>query len=260
MSFLTRFPTPATQTRGDMATLWKGANDRAAQGDGSHGSVFEMDFHVLPSGIVTVTALNSATAEGFDKIAGQYGIASLVATTGADHRGAQVEFDTVGSFLNDANGELIVQFDVNLFRCSTFFLGLFETGATVFDASSALPTNIDFMGFYRLNGGAVNFVSNFDAGTDVTDTVEVLASDYYHAEAAGESEPTRLGFAVSNDKLRRLVVDDVAYKAAVDAYTNTALPSTSINLLPVIAIARGASQDETDVRLDVDRIKIYQGP
>lgn len=261
MSFLTRFPSPTSQTRGDMATLWKSANDRAAMGDGTYGSVFEMDFHVLPTtGVVAVTALNSASAEGFAKIAGQYGSASLIATTAADHRGAQVYIPTLGSFTNDANGQLIFQADVNLFQCSTFFIGLMETGGTVFDASSALPTDLDYMGFYRLDGGVVSFVSNFDSGTDVTDTVTVLAADYYHKETAGESEPTRLGFAVSNDKLRRLVVDDVAYKSAIDAFTNTALPAATIGLSPVFAAARGATQDETAVRLDVDRIKIYQGP
>lgn len=256
MATLSKFPFGGTDPAKSPA-IWEGVLDEAARSDPRYGNYWETHFNAIADDQVTVTALNSGASEGFAKLASAGGVRSLVATTAADHRGAQVLIPALGSFQVTDGGVLAIEFTVDLFRCSTFFIGLVEDGLTILDASSDLPTNASYVGFSRKNGGVVNFTArDDDGGGDTTDTEQVLAADYYHKLAAGESEPTRLGFKIHGGNNLVIAVDGTPYKTPADDFDLSALPSGEV-LTIGLAAARGEDQDEDDVRLDADFVAVY---
>lgn len=242
--------------RGKSPAIWEGVPFAAAKLDPRFGFYKDEDFDGIgvDEDEFTVTALNSGASEGFAKLAQAHGVYSLVATTSADHRGAQVQVPGLGSFDPTNDNIVAVEFVVDLFRCSTFFIGLSGNTTSFFDASSVPPDDVDYIGFYRLNGGATSFVVHNEESTDVDDSAELVSASYWQAEAAGASTPARLGFKFNSSKVFAITVDGVPYKTDALSLGNTACPEAPLTL--TLAIARGADVDEADVRLDID---LFQG-
>ena len=256
MSVNSLFPFTTGVTRGLQSALWDNVPFEPAQSNPEYGSFFYSDINNYFDVESSVTALNSGASESFTKIAGSKGKRRLTATTDTDHKGVQVLLPDIGSFQPAAGRQIVVDFGVNLRLCSTFFIGLVEDGITILSASSALPTNKDFIGFYRLNGGAVQFLNHKEDSPDVDDSISaLLAATYYHKESTAQDEVTRLGFKI--DRLNRvyIAVDNVGYESDANTLSSSSIPDAA--LTPGIAIARGADQDEASVVLDVDYIAAF---
>lgn len=257
MSTLSLFPftNAVGGARGLQASLWGNIPRDAAQSDPRHGTFVYSDFDNFFDAEATVTALNSATGESFNKVAATKGKRRLTATTAADDRGVQVFLPAIGSFQPAAGRVICLELGLDLRLCSTFFIGLMEDGATVFDAASLLPTNKDYIGFYRFDGGAVKLVAHKEAGTDIDDEVEILAADYYHKEATAQDEETRIGLKVVGLSKVYAVIDEKGYLSKTDTISSTAIPDGV--LTPVLAAARGETQDEATVVIDGDYYAAY---
>lgn len=254
MSTLSLFPF-TEGARGLQAQLWGGIPRAAALTDPRHGTFVYSDFDNFFDTEATVTALNSSTGEAFDKVAGTKGKRRLTATTGADHRGVQVLLPAIGSF-QPADGRVIcIEFGLDLRLCSTFFIGFIEDGATVFSAASALPTDKDYIGLYRVDGGVVKLVTHKEASTDVDDEVQILAADYYHKESTAQTEETRIGIKIVGLDSIYVVIDEQGYRSATETLSGLAIPDAV--LTPALAAARGATQDEATVVIDADYYAAY---
>jgi hypothetical protein len=256
MPTLSIFPFTQDQvTRGLQAGLWDNVPFEAAKSNPQYGTFEYSDFDNFFDTEATVTALNSGASESFDKVAATKGKRRLTATTAADHRGVQVLLPAIGSFQPAAGRTIVLDLGLDLRLCSTFFIGLIEDGATIFDASSVLPTNKDYIGFYRLDGGVVKFVSHKEGSPDVDDEVDLLAATYYHAESTAQDEITRIGLRISGLDKVRASIDNVGFRALMDTISGTSIPDGV--LTPAFAIARGETQDEATVVLDADYYGVY---
>jgi len=249
MSVISLFPF-TTPDRGLQSALWDNVPYSVAANSPLAGAFTYSDFDNFFDTEATVTALNSATGESFDKVAATKGKRRLTATTGADDRGVQVLLPAIGSFQPAAGRTIVLDLGLDLRLCSTFFIGLMEDGATVFDAASALPTNKDYIGFYRFDGGVVKLVSHKEGSPDVDDEVEVLAATYYHKETTAQDEVTRLGLKISGLDRVTAAIDNVGLWQKTQNISGTSIPDGV--LTPCLAIARGETQDEATVVLDAD--------
>jgi hypothetical protein len=179
-------------------------------------------------------------------------VVSLTATTDADHKGAQAAFPPVGDIVLHDTNRTIYEALVNLRKCSTFFVGLFETGEAVFGTTSAIPDK-GYVGFRRVNGGDVLFVVHKTGVTEQTVSV-IPAADLSTPTGsnAAADEPYKLGFAVNGHRTIDICVNGVikAAEQATLAVSSATLPATV--LTRVVAALRGATADESAVRLDID--------
>jgi hypothetical protein len=235
--------------------LWDNVPFEGAKSNPQYGAFTYSDFDNFFDVEATVTALNSATGESFNKVAATKGKRRLTATTAADDRGAQVFLPAIGSFQPAGGRTIVLDLGLDLRLCSTFFIGLMEDGATVLAADSTLPTDKDYIGFYRFDGGVVKFVSHKEGSPDVDDEVDLLAATYYHKEQTAQDEITRIGLRISGLDKVRAAIDNVGFRSLMDTISASSIPDGV--LTPVLAIARGETQDEATVVLDADYYGVY---
>lgn len=184
------------------------------------------------------------------------GVVRLLATTGTDWFGAsaartnkpvRMPTATVGE-----RGDVVFEYRVDVSASDHWFIGLAEEVAEFLGATGALPTDSDYMGFLRTDGGAVTFVMANDnnGGTAVTDSVEVLTD----AEITALTGWIKFGFRVNQDGGVEISINSEPVK--YDTSDNLieldedAIPIEALN--EIVESQRGATGDLASVALDID--------
>ena len=264
---IVRFP-GTTASRGPSAELWRNALDRLTDADSTIGLSYFTDFN---KEILSTTSDAAAHGDWFiqDMAAGgtseslqtggdSIGVATLSAATGTAHFG--IEMWKARTAAGPANiclpthsttgyGDVIFEARCDLDDADAMFVGLTEGGAEFLSATSTLPDDEDYIGFYRTAAGDLQFVVRNDnnAGTAVEDNTTIIAA------ASIASGYNKLGFRVNVDQTVEIWVNETQYKVDTSGATitvaTTALPIES--LLTRFAIGRGAGSSTT-VDLPID--------
>ena len=276
---------PTTQGRERSAALWRNALDKYSV-DPELGKLYADDFLRPHAGAVdtysdgwvfTEDGVAGATSELFYTTGAADGVFSLAATTGADYRGVKMQ---AGSLAAGGTGEGItlptattdnksdvifetrVYLNVSAGGNDTLFAGLAEHVATVkmLGAASALPDDCDYIGFYRVDAGDLQFVVRNDnaGGVAVEYNVDVLSA----ATIASSYEDAwvKLGFRVNGDSTVEIYIDGVKVKLTSDTSAKIAVTSTSLPeeaLCRTVSVGRGATADNGTVGVLIDRIDCY---
>lgn len=189
-----------------------------------------------------------------------YGAARLEGDTGTDWFGVsacgQNKWIKTPKHSTDPREVLVCEYLVDLSGSDTYFLGLGEETSEFLSATGTLPTDSDYIGFYRLDAGRLRFVCANDnnGGTAVTADVNVV-------EVADISaDPVKLGFRVNSDGTVEIFVAEAKIVKESDDNADiniaeTAIPIETLN--EVYETQRGATGDLAAVVLDFDRIDIY---
>lgn len=259
--------------RGRSAQLWGGSLDKYAVSDPDINGILFFDDFMLPRSNVSTTGASEAgwwmedaaaggTNESFASIAAVDGTATASATTGTDWFGIEIHRGVLATDLGTVvlpthptlgRGKVVYETRVTLSGSDHYFIGLGEPGATFLGATGALPTDRDYIGFFRNDAGGLSFVAANDnnGGTAVTYSATLLSAANTTALAAGFH---KLGFAVNADNSVDIFVDgeqifkDTSGNSIV--VTTTAL---SIEFLTqVYTSLRGATGDLATVSLPID--------
>lgn len=276
---------PTTQGRERSTALWRNALDKYAA-DPQLGILYEEDFTKPHVGVIATTTdgwcftedgVAGATSELFYTTGAAGGVASLAATAGADYRGVKIQ---AGSLIAGATGEGItlptattdsksecifecrVKLDISAGGNDTLFAGLAEHTATVktLGAASALPDDSDYIGFYRVDAGDLQFVVRNDnaGGTAVEYNVDVLAAATI--AASYEDAWVKLGFRVNADSSVEIYIDGAKVTKETAGSTKIAVTTTSLPeeaLCRTVSVGRGATADNATVGVLIDRIDCY---
>lgn len=260
----------ATAGREKTAALWGKALEKYAD-DPEVGSLYFEDFHMPfanPGDAAVATAVGwfvqdaaaGGTAESFTNSASPDGKAVLSATTGTDHFGIEAHRGSTATSLGsvnlpthstDARGEVIFEAKVDLSSSDNYFVGLTEPIVEFLSATGTLPTDSDYIGFYRADAGDLTFVCANDnnGGTAVTDSATILAA------ADIPTGEFKLGFKVDRDSKVHIFVDGTYYKTESESILSTALPIES--LTQKIASTRGATADLASVSVTIDWVATF---
>lgn len=264
-----------TPTRQRTPALWRGTLERYA--DSVLLGTFRSDDFKTPQTVTVGAVSNSswrlseagvggASAEAFDTSTDPDGVANLAATTGTDWIGVQAfksEADDQGenvvlpTHATDPRGTVVFETRVFLDATlnDTYFIGLVEPeqGATDVLGATGVPSDaIDYIGFYRLDGGDLQFiVRNDNAGvTAVEYNVDVVA-----AADIPDVAWVKLGFRVNADNQVEIYVDEVKKVKTSDTVADIVVPSTALpieNLTRAYVTLRGATGDLAAVSLPID--------
>jgi hypothetical protein len=280
MGTIARFPTLDGQDRQLTPDLWNNAREQWVEADPASGQFYFEDFVETLLGNTTDASAQEgwyieeasaagATAESFVSavVAGGIGVAVLSATTGTDEQGIEAHRGssaTTGFTVNlpthgvSPQGRVIYETRVNLNDADSdqFFIGLAEPGIDLLIAAGALAADRDYIGFYRLDGGGIQFVCANDnaGGTAVTDAVTIVAD-----ADVPTNEWVRLGFSVNEN-----LTVDIFYNgqrigrdtSGVDIVIDTdALPIET--LTEKYAITRGATGDNANLDLPIDWVGTF---
>lgn len=266
-----RYPvSTANAGREKTAGLW-GRNLEKYVDDPEVGSLYFEDFHTpfaSPGDAAVATAVGwfiqdaaaGGTSESFTNVASPDGVARLGATTGTDHFGIEAHRGSTSTSLGsvelptsttDARGDVIYETRVDLGGADQYFIGLTEPIVEFLSATSTLPDDSDYIGFFRSDAGDLTFVTrnDNDGGTAVEDSVTILAA------ADIPTDMFKLGFRVNRDQTVQIFVDNVYYKTESEGIDPLSLPEEI--LTQKYAITRGATGDLADVDIDIDWVATY---
>lgn len=264
--------------RGLTAALWRGALRTYLDGNPEYGTRIYDDF-VQPRANATDASANNGwfiqdaaaggTNEAFTSIASPDGVAQLSASTGTDHFGIEAhlgESATTAGMINlptattDPRGNVIVEFRVNLTDQKSFFIGLTEPIVEFLSSTSTLPTDSDYAGFFRSDGGALKLVcaNDNDGGTAVTDEYELLTAAEMDALEDASDNWFRLAVRFNKDGSVESAVNGTWYSADKMGILETALPEEALTLK--LALTRGATDDQATVELPIDRYDVFIEP
>lgn len=266
--------TPATAGREKTAGLWANSLE-AYESDPSIGQYKFEDFEVYRANTTDASAvldwfIQDATAggtvENFTSIAGVDGLITLSADTGTDwfgieaHRGGTsttLATIVLPSHSTLARGDVVVEYYIKIDDCDHWFLGLSEPIVEFLGATGALPTNSDYIGFFREDGGIVYFVSANDnaGGTGVVNKIAILtAAQATTLQAAGYF---KIGFRANRDLGVSVFVENVSKHVEIATFDTDGLPIET--LTHKIALLRGATGDNTTVAATVDWVAEFIG-
>lgn len=208
-----------------------------------------------------------ATSEDFATSVEPDGVAVLQGTTGADFIGVQVHAGPTATLVEnivtpkattDAKSDVYCEARVylNTAENDTLFVGLAEAGSTVLTGTNLLTQAADYIGFYRLDGGDLQFVSHNDQdGTQTAIVVKTAAQ----VAAGYEDAFVKLGFRISNTNKVTVYVDGVEIKKdSSDALVT--VPELSIpveKLARKLAACRGATLTNATVQVQCDWFDCY---
>ena len=211
-----------------------------------------------------------ATSQVYNTNANPNGEFVLGGTAGADYVGVKMQAAstvalgegivlptaTTGS-KSDVFFEARVYLDLS--SNDTLFVGLAEPAATVLflAAASALPDNSDYIGFYRVDGGDLQFVVRNDnaGGTAVEYNVDVQA-----AADVTEDDYVKLGFRVTSGQVTEIYVDGTRVVNETAGSTKIAVTTTSLPIEPLcrtVSVGRGTTLNNATVECLVDHIECY---
>ena len=271
---------PTTQGRERSVALWRNELDKYAA-DPSLGVLRADDFTKALTAAIddfeagwwfSECAAAGADTEVFATNADPNGEFSLSAATGTDHEGVKMQGGnsaTVGEGIvlptatTDSKGTVVFEWKGQLDDSvnDTLFIGLAEQVAVagLLSATSVLSDAIDYIGFYRLDDGDLQFVVRNDnnGGTAVEYNVDVVAAADIDDTAGTQS---KLGFRVNADSTVEIYVNGAQVKLesnanAVIAVTSTSLPIEALSR--TIAVARGATGDNDPCTVVTDWIDCY---
>lgn len=210
-------------------------------------------------------AAAGGTVESFVSVAGSIGLARLSATTGTDHFGIEAHFGATATTLGiielpthstAAKGDVVFEVRVNIDDAQQWFIGLTEPIVDFLGATSALPTNSDYIGFFRSDGGALRLVCANDnnGGTAVTfDATLLTAAQTTTLQATGY---IKLGFCVRRDGGLDIYVNGVPYtKVAAATVNSLAFPIETLTYK--LGLYRDATGDNATVGATFDWVASF---
>lgn len=265
---------PITPGRERSPALWRNELEKYAD-DTLLGTLRASDFKTPRTQAVDTanagwylaeTGVAAATNEAFTTNADPDGVCVLSATTGTNFMGVQVqagESTTQGenivlpSHPTLAKGTVIFETRIyaDVQANDNLFIGLHEVDAAVLSTTATLAADVDYIGFYRIDGGDLQFRVRNDnnGGTAVEYNVNVVA-----AADMPEDTNVKLGFRVNYDNQVEICVDGTIIKRDT-AGANIRVPA---NALPIevltrtMAVSRGATNGNATVAVACDRIDV----
>ena len=271
---LTRIST-ATVGRERSADLWRGVLEAYAN-DPCIGALRSNDFsdphaqavNTYSEGwFVSEDGAAGATSESFNTTGAADGHVSLSATTGTVHQAVKAQAGPTatvseGIILPTATaGKADVVFEARVELRTTLnptcFIGLAEQNAAVLSATSVPSDALDYIGFYRLDNGDLQFIVRNDnnGGTAVEYNVNIVAS-----ANVPNTGFTKLGFRVNHDNKVEIFIDGVQVKATSDTGAKIAVPSTALPievLARTLLTGRGATAANATSTIVCDRIECF---
>ena len=214
--------------------------------------------------------VDGATSQVYNTNSNPNGEFVLGGTSGADYVGVKMQAASTAALgeavvlptaTTDSKSDVIFEARVYLDLASndTLFVGLAEPVATVkfLGAASALPDDSDYIGFYRVNAGDLQFVVRNDnaAGTAVEYNVDVQA-----AADITNAGYVKLGFRVSGGQVTEVYIDGAKVVNASDTGTKIAVTTTSLPIEPLcrtVSVGRGETANNATVECLVDSIECY---
>jgi hypothetical protein len=275
---------PTTATRERSPALWNNALDNYADDKGV-GVLRADDFEKGIVGAVddweagwwfSEAGAAGAASESFATNGEKYGEFVAGATTDTDHEGIKMQGGASASISEGivlpthataAKRSNSVYFEARVYMDldanDTMIVGLFEpdTVGGVLGATSLLLDDVDYIGFYRVDAGDLQFVVRNDnaGGTAVEYNVDVLSSTTI--AASYDDTWVKLGFRVNSDSTCQIYIDGVEVKYSSEttpvkiAVTSTSLPE--VELSRTLVAARGATADNGTVAIKCDWIDCF---
>ena len=212
-------------------------------------------------------AAAGATGESFATNGNPDGHALLLATTGTAHQAVKVQAGpsttvSEGIVLPTAsNGKSDVVFEARVALLTTAnptcFIGLAEQNTAILSTTSVPNDTLDYIGFYRLSNGDLQFIVRNDnnGGTAVEYDVNVVAS-----ANVPNTGFTKLGFRVNHDNKVEIFIDGVQVKVTSDTGAKIAVPSTALPievLARTLLTGRGATAANATSTIVCDRIECF---
>jgi len=266
---------PTTAGDGRSPALWRNALDRYAA-DTLLGNLRESRFEKAISGVVdeghggwwfSECAAAGVTGELLGTNIHPDGEFTLQATSGTDHFGVKMQGGssaTVGEGIvtpqhataATRRGDVIFEhrFLVEAANQDTLVTGLFEQAAVsgVLGATSLLLDTVDYIGFYKINDGDLQFVVRNDnaGGTAVEYNVDVMTAAAF---LALDGEYLKLGLRINRNSTVEIFINGVAVKYSSETTpVKIVVPTTSlpeVDLSRTIGVVRGATGDASPVRV-----------
>lgn len=267
-----------------LSPIWRGALQAFSKNDPLFGQLVIADDFLGPlttngtdasltvgTGWFIQDAAAGGTVENLSLEAGwPEGVALLSATTGTDHFGIEMHYGTTSTSIGCVNlptattrprGDVVFETRVDVTDQKQFFIGLTEPIVEFLGATSALPANSDYIGFFRSDGGGLQFVMANDnnGGTAVTDTYTLKTAAEMDAleNATVDNNWLNLAFRVNKDDSIEVSVNEEWYGIGKHALNPLALPIEA--LTPKFGIYRGATDDQATVELYIDYIYVFVG-
>jgi hypothetical protein len=269
-----------TPGREHSADLWRGVLEKYAA-DPEWGYYYEDDCQLVRAAAAVAGAVlpdsqwwfAAGAAGGTGTVASvagsPEGLLRVAATTGTDHFGFELHKGLTATTLGrivlpthgvNPQGTVVTEARIDGTLTGTFFIGLAEAIANVLSATGTLPTDSDYIGIYRLNGGDVQLVAANDnaGGTAVLDAVTIMTdADFSALVTAGD--PIKFGIRVNADNKVEVSINGSRIRA------NTSGEPLEINALALpieslterVAVLRGADTDEATLTVDVDYFDTY---
>ena len=222
--------------------------------------------------IVGEAGATGSASGTFSNLADGDGVISLTGVTGTDWEGSQAqagEASTQGESIplpthsTDGRGTVVFEWRglVNDTEADTFFIGLAEpdmAATALLGATGVLTDAADYIGFYRLDSGDLQFVVRNDnnGGTAVEYEIDVLAD----ADMPAAEAELKLSFRVNSDNSVEIYVDEVRVLKTSDTSADVDVPSTALPieyLTRKLVVLRGAAGDNDPVNLETDYIDCY---
>lgn len=271
---------PTTQGRERSVALWRNELDKY-DADPSLGVLRADDFTRPLVGAIDAfaggwwfseCAAAGADTEVFATNGDANGEFSLSAATDTDHEGVKMQAGpsatvpegiVLPTATTDSKSTVVFEWKGQLDDSvnDTLFIGLAEQVAVagLLSATSVLTDAEDYIGFYRLDDGDLQFVVRNDnaGGTAVEYNVDVVAAADIDDTAGTQ---TKLGFRVNHDNSVEIYVNGTQVKVESDAGATIAVTSTSLPIEPLsrtIAVARGATGDNDPSTIVTDWIDCY---
>lgn len=247
------------------AGLWRQKLQDYCSNDPQFGVRLTDDFNEYVAGITGTTAatanqkwsgVDAAAAGGTYSVTTEQspdGIAVVASNGTTNHFGVELQSHAVfttpkHTTAADRRGDLVFEARVNFGTADTVFVGLTEPGANFLSATSTLPNDSDFVGFYTVdNGATVTFYCRNDnnGGTAVEKTFNV--SDYI------ESGYNKLGFRINKDGSVEVGVNGYWLPKSVTGITATSVPIEDL----VARLSATAGGGTTAPSIKIDRLDLF---
>jgi hypothetical protein len=148
-----------------------------------------------------------------------------------------------------ARGRMVFEARVDLEAADTVFVGCSEAGDNFMSATSGLPNNADFIGFYTAdNGATLVFHSHTDnsGGTAVSGSYTIPAS-------LVDADFNRLGFAVNADGSIEICVNGQLIDKKLHGISNNAAPIETL----AARLSATAGGGTTAATILIDRVDVF---
>lgn len=241
--------------------LWRTSLEAYVENNPELGIRVQDDFVRAPVALTGTTAVttdgfwsatDSAAAGGTYTVAleaGADGIVDVGSTGTTAHFGVALHGNPVITTPNHATaaqrrGRVVFEARIDFDTADTVFLGLGEDGSNLLSATSALPADQDYAGFYTDDNGATlsfRIANDNNGGTAVTDSFTIPVADLVDGF-------NRLGFAINRDLSVDIAVNGKVYTRLQNGIVSGAVP---IETLCVRCEATaGGGTTAPNVRLD----------